>query len=189
MLPLATAPCIARPGGEPGDFALTMPSPLTRARAWALRTFAGRSRSEAGWEESVPVGIRPPERFRVGGLVLVVLPVGVRAVGVNPASAVFEVRIEPAAGVRAWSSRYGLPALSGAREAATTALDELWEIWSDREGWQQRLTTGVSEDEAEALLDSPGSRADVKTAIAVGAALATGRDNDGAWLLEEVAAG
>ena len=166
-----------------------MPSAITRARAWALRTFAGRKQSDAHWEESAPVRTGPPVRFGVADLALVVTPIGIRAVGVNPPSNVFEVKLEAPTGGPAWSSRYGLGSVTDARAAALAGLEELWEIWTDQPTWERRLTEGMNPEEVEAILDSPAMRTDIKAARRLGPLLEAARDGAGGWILEEVAPG
>ena len=163
-----------------------MPRFSTRARAWALRTFKGRSPADAGWEDESTWVSSPPQTFRVGALVVDATPVGVKAAGVNRPSAVYEVSIRVDGRSEAWSSRYGLPASdNSARQAAETALDELDQMWRDPDGWRRQVIEGMSEDEAEAMEDSPSMRGDIKAARWVGPELDAARprrDANGAWL-------
>lgn len=146
-----------------------MPKLSTRARAWALRTFKGRTREEAGWEDESTWVSSPPEVFRVGELEVGATPVGVKAAGDNRPSAVYEVRVGIPGDSRSWSSRYGLAASdNSARAAAEIALDELDEIWRSPEDWKARVLAGLSEDEIEAMEDSPAFRLDLRSAQWVG---------------------
>lgn len=150
----------------------------TRARAWFLRTFRGRSREDAAWEEEAAVAISsPPGSFRVGDLRVDATPKGIRAAGRNPASAIFEVSVRVEGDSRGWSSRYGLPPGHNSAAAATEiALDELDEIWRDPEGYKATALAGMSEDEVEAMEDSPMLRLDFKAAQWIGPFLDAARD-------------
>ncbi|MGB2940079.1 MAG: hypothetical protein WBD38_07270 [Candidatus Dormiibacterota bacterium] len=149
---------------------MSRPSLPTRARAWFLRTFKGRSRSEAGWTDE-PAGAvsAPPQTFVLGDLQIEATPKGIKAAGPNPASAVWEVRVTAAGDARTWASRYGLPARdNSAPAAADAALDELDQIWRDPDGWKAVALAGMSEDEVEAMEDSPMMRLDFKAAQWIG---------------------
>jgi hypothetical protein len=160
----------------------------TRARAWFLRTFKGRSRADAGWEDEPAVAVSsPPASFTVGDLQVSATPRGIKAAGANPPSAVYEVRITIEGDSRSWASRYGLPAAdNSAAAAAEIALDELDQIWRDPAGWKAQAFRGMSEDEAEAMADSPAVRLDFKAAQWIGpfldAARADTKDPSGSWL-------
>jgi hypothetical protein len=151
-----------------------------------LRALAGRRRQRATWAEepsALPVATRAS--FTVGALSVVVQPLGVQAAGTNAPSAIYEVRVT-AGGAWAWASRYGFPpAGSTAEAAADAALDELYEIWRTPEAWEARLTEGMSEDEAEAILDGTLARADHKGAEWIGPRLDLvypAREANGSWL-------
>ncbi|MDQ6747271.1 MAG: hypothetical protein M3010_04085 [Candidatus Dormibacteraeota bacterium] len=160
--------------------------PTTRARAWFLRTFRGRSRAQATWVEEIPEGAGAPEAFVVGTLEVGVKPVGLKAAGTNRPSVVYEVRVSRAGDARSWSSRYGFPPrAASARHAADAALDELDEIWSDRPGWLARVTQGMSEDEVEAMEENPALRLDERSAEWIGPeleGLRERRSTQGTWL-------
>jgi len=164
-----------------------MPGLRTRTRAWLLRTFKGRSKHDAAWADESSWVSSPPQTFILGPLEIAATPMGVKAAGVNSPSAVYQVRINIAGDSRSWSSRYGLPATSNsARLAAESALDELDQLWRDFEGWKRQALDGMSEDEVEAMEDSPSMRLDVKAARWVGPELDAlrpqTRDRTGAWL-------
>ncbi|MGI8609874.1 MAG: hypothetical protein ACR2MY_11700 [Candidatus Dormibacteria bacterium] len=158
----------------------------TRLRAWLLRTFRGRSPRDAAWSEESPVSARPPQSFVLGALRIDVNPRGLKAAGNNRPSIVYEVRIFLASDPRAWSSSYGFPPREGsARTAADAALDELAEIALDRDHWWQRVTAGMTEDEAEAMEDNPSIILDQRSAEWVGPELKPWRDrrsDTGSWL-------
>jgi hypothetical protein len=154
-----------------------------------LRTFKGRSREDAAWEDQSTWVSAPPETFHLGRLEIAATPVGVKAAGANPPSAVYEVRITVSAEARSWSSRYGLPpGGNSARLAAESALDELDQLWRDPDGWKGQALAGMSEDEIEAMEDSPSMRSDVKAAGWIGPELdavrAQTRDRAGVWFPE-----
>jgi hypothetical protein len=163
------------------------PSLSTRARAWFLRTFKGRSRSEAAWADQ-PAGAvsSPPRTFNLGELEVAATPKGIRAAGANPPSAVWEVRITAAGDARTWASSYGLPAGdNSAAAAAEIALEELDLVWRDPDAWKAIALEGMSEDEVEAMEDSPGFRLDLKAAQWIGPHLDAARDArvaTGRWL-------
>lgn len=163
------------------------PGISTRARAWFLRTFKGRSAADAGWEEEPVAVSSPPHTFAVGELEVAATPKGIRAAGRNPASAVYEVKVTLPGDSRSWASRYGLPAAqNSAAAAAEIALDELDQIWRDPEGWKATALEGMSEDEVEAMEDSPIVRLDFKAAQWIGPYLDAVRpatkDAKGSWL-------
>ena len=161
-------------------------SPQTRLRAWFLRTFRGRSAADAAWADEAPVSAGPPRAFDLGELRLNVTPRGLKSAGINLPSIVYEVRVSRATDPRAWSSSYGFPPrASSARSAADAALDELAEIATDRDRWWQRVTEGMTEEEAEAMEDSPSVRLDQKAAEWVAPGLAPWRERraaTGSWL-------
>lgn len=166
-----------------------MPSLSTRARAWLLRTFKGRSPEDAAWEEESTWVSSPPQTFLLGSLEIAATPMGVKASGANRPSAVYEVRVKITGDSRSWSSRYGLPATdNSARMAAESALDELDQLWRDPEGWKRQALAGMSEDEVEAIEDSPATRLDMRAAKWIGPELdavrGQTRDRTGAWLPE-----
>jgi hypothetical protein len=166
-----------------------MPSLTTRARAWLLRTFKGRSPKDAAWEEESTWVSSPPQTFLLGSLEIAATPMGVKASGANRPSAVYEVRVKITGDSRSWSSRYGLPATdNSARMAAESALDELDQLWHDPEGWKRQALAGMSEDEVEAIEDSPATRLDMRAAKWIGPELDAvrrqTRDRTGAWLPE-----
>ena len=104
-------------------------------------------------------------------------PKGIRAGGSNPPSAVYEVRVSVAGDARSWSSSYGLPAGdNSAAAAAEAALDELDQIWRDPAGWRASALAGMTEDEVEAMEDSPVVRLDFKAAQWIGPQLDAVRD-------------
>jgi hypothetical protein len=142
----------------------------TRTRAWFLRTFKGRSRAEAGWqEEEVAAVSSPPQTFSLGELTVQATPKGIRAAGQNPASAVYEVRITVSGDSRSWASRYGLPPQENSAAAvAEIALDELDQIWRDPNAWKAQALEGMTDDEVEAMEDSPMLRLDFKAAQWIG---------------------
>ncbi|MEA2646851.1 MAG: hypothetical protein QOE92_1934 [Chloroflexota bacterium] len=158
----------------------------TRARAWFLRTFRGRSREDAAWDREAEAVSSPPESFALGDLRIDALPRGIKAAGANPASAVYEVVIALEGDPRKWSSRYGLPpADNSARAAVEIALDELDQAWRDPGGWREQALAGMSEDEREAMEDSPMFRLDLRAAEWVGPHLdrvRESREATGAWL-------
>lgn len=127
-----------------------------------------------------------PEAFQVGILRLQVTPTGLKAAGVNAPSVVYEVHISRADDPRGWSSRYGFPPReASARRAADAALDELDEAWSNHDRWLGRVTEGMSEDEIEAMEESPAVRLDRRAAEWVGPELdpqRAARQADGTWL-------
>lgn len=161
-------------------------SATTRLKAWFLRTFKGRSAGDTAWSDELPVSAGAPESLQVANLVLEVTPTGLKAAGINQPSVVYEVRVTRAGDSRAWSSRYGLaPREASARRAADHALDELDEIWRDRAAWLARVTAGMSDDEVEAMEDSPSVQQDGRAAEWIGPeldALRAGRQRDGTWL-------
>jgi hypothetical protein len=111
---------------------------------------------------------------------------GVRAAGGNDPAVVYEVRITIQGDSRAWASKYGLaPGADSPAAAAEVALDELWQLHSDPEGWMAQATSGMSADEAEAVADSPMLQVDLKAAQWIGPELKRlhpGRTGPGAWL-------
>jgi hypothetical protein len=170
----------------------------TRLRAWFLRTFAGRTAEQAGWDREPVVAAGPARRLTLGALTLDVVPVGLRAAGANPRSVVYKVTLtaegSPPLRIgggqpRAWSSSYGFPpAEAGALHAAEAALDELWQAHSDFDAWVAQVTAGMSEAEAEAMLDSPAVRLDAGAAAWVGPLLEPHRANreaGGTWFAPE----
>jgi hypothetical protein len=164
------------------------PSVSTRARAWFLRTFKGRSRSDAGWTDT-PAGAvsAPPRTFSLGDLTVTATPKGIKAAGSNPSSAVWEVRVVAAGDARTWASSYGLPAHdNSAAAAAEIALDEVDQIWREPDGWRAQALADLSEDEVEAIEDSPMFRLDFKAAQWIGPHLDAVRDDTkavmGRWL-------
>ena len=163
-----------------------MPSFSTRARAWVLRTFKGRSRDEAPWDDESTWVSSPPETFSVGALVVDATPLGVKAAGANRPSAVYQVTIHVDGRPPTWTSRYGLPATdNSARQAAETALEELDQLWRDPEGWRRQVLEGMSEDEVEAMEESPSMRLDLQAARWVGPeleAVRRRRQTTGSWL-------
>ncbi|MEA2684365.1 MAG: hypothetical protein QOK05_2693 [Chloroflexota bacterium] len=158
----------------------------TRLRAWLLRTFRGRAARDSTWADEAPVTAGAPEAFDLGALRLQVNPTGLKAAGGNPPSIVYEVKISRSDDPRAWSSRYGFPPReASARRAADAALDELDEVWRDHDRWLARVTDGMSEDEVEAMEDSPAVRLDRRAAEWVGPELdplREARDGAGTWL-------
>jgi hypothetical protein len=162
----------------------------TRLRAWFLRTFRGRSAADAGWEEEAPPAATissPPQTFTVGELEVAATPKGIRAAGSSTPSAVYEVRVTVPGDARTWSSRYGLPPSdNSAAAAAEIALDELDQIWRNPDAWKAQAMAGMSEDEAEAMADSPLVRLDFKAVEWIGphldAARAATKDARGSWL-------
>jgi hypothetical protein len=167
-----------------------MPSLRTRTRAWLLRTFKGRSREDAAWEDASTWVSSPPQTFSLGALEIAATPLGVKAAGANRPSAVYEVRVNIAGHSRSWSSRYGLLATdNSARQAAESALDELDQLWRDPEGWKRQALAGMSEVEVEAMEESSSMRADLKAATWIGPELdavrGQTRDGTGAWLSEK----
>jgi hypothetical protein len=166
-----------------------MPSLRTRSRAWLLRTFKGRSREEAAWEDESSWVSSPPQTFTLGSLEIAATPMGVKAAGANRPSAVYEVRVTVAGDSRSWSSRYGLPATdNSARQAAESALDELDQLWRDPDGWKNQALAGMSQDEVEAMEDSPSMQGDLKAARWIGPQLdavrSETRERTGSWLAE-----
>ena len=164
-----------------------MPSFSTRSRAWFLRTFRGRSREDAGWDEESTWVSSPPDSYTLGRLEIAARPLGVKAAGSNPPSAVYEVRISLVGDSRSWSSRYGLPATdNSARQATEAALDEIDEVWCRPEVWRARVLEGMTEDEVEAMEESSSMGHDLEGASWIGPELdsvrAATRDRDGAWL-------
>jgi hypothetical protein len=164
-----------------------MPSVSTRTRAWFLRTFKGRSREDAGWEDESTWVSSPPESFTLGPLTVEARPLGVKAAGDNRPSAVYDVRVSLEGGSPKWSSKYGLPATdNSARQAAEAALDELDEIWRRPDAWRARMLEGMNAEEVEAMEDSPAMRQDLEGARWIGPELdavrAATRDRAGAWL-------
>lgn len=159
----------------------------TRLRARLLRTFRGRRAREADWDEELPVSAGPPQSLAIGVLRLRVTPSGLKAAGINPPSIVYEVTISRDDDPRTWSSRYGFaPREASARRAADAALDELDEVWRDHDRWLARVTYGMSEDEVEAMEDSPAVKLDRRAAQWIGPELESLRDRrraDGTWLL------
>src|SRR5258708_28934878 len=128
-----------------------MPRFSTRARAWVLRTFRGRSREAAGWDDESTWVSSPPETFSVGALVIDARPLGVKAAGANRPSAVYQISIRAQGRTATWSSRYGLPATdNSARQAAETGRDELDQRCRDATGWRRPAREGRSEDEVQA---------------------------------------
>jgi hypothetical protein len=87
---------------------------------------------------------------------------------------------------RRWSSSYGFPpAEASAERAAEAALDELWQIHADLDAWLAQVTSGMSEAEAEAMLDSPAVRLDARAAAWIGPLLQPhleARRTRGSWL-------
>jgi hypothetical protein len=158
----------------------------TRLRARLLRTFRGRSAADAAWLDELPTSAGAPETFALGGLVVTVTPRGLKAAGANAPSMVYEVGVSLAAGPGRWASRYGLePRQASVRRAAEAALDELDEVAADPAAWTARVTAGMSEDEAEAMLDSPSVVSDLEAAGWVGPylrGLRERRRTTGAWL-------
>jgi hypothetical protein len=134
----------------------------------------------------MPVSAGPPRAFALGDLRLDVTPRGLKAAGINAPSVVYAVRVSRASDPRAWSSSYGFPPReSSARHAADAALDELGEIAADREAWWRRVTDGMSEEEAEAMEDSPSVRLDLSAAEWVAPELDAWRGRraaTGSWL-------
>lgn len=128
----------------------------------------------------------PPRTYHLGDLVLDVTPKGLKSAGINAPSMVYGVHITRASDPRAWSSTYGFPARVGsAGKAADAALDELAEIALDREQWWRRVTDGMTDDEAEAMEDSPSVRLDQRAAEWVGPELEPWRgrrEATGSWL-------
>src|SRR5258708_15550012 len=163
-----------------------MPSFSTRAGAWALRTFRGRCQEEAAWEDESQWVSSPPESYIVGALIVDATPMGVKAAGANRPSAVYRVSIRVEGRSATWSSRYGLPATdNSARQAAETALDELDQLWRDPQGRRSQVLDGMSEDEVEAMEESPSMRRDLEAAKWVGPELdgvPQRRENSGSWL-------
>src|SRR5258708_7972656 len=163
-----------------------MPNLSARVRDWALRTFKGRSQEEAAWEDETQWVSSPPESYMVGALVVDATPLGVRAAGANRPSAVYQVSIRVDGRSGTWSSRYGLPATdNSARQAAETALDELDQLWRDPQGWRSQVLAGMSEDEVEAMEESPSMRRDLEAAKWVGPeldAVRRRRESSGSWL-------
>jgi len=158
----------------------------TRLRAWLLRTFAGRTAAESGWDEPAMPAVARSGTFRVGELTVTASSLGVRATGINRPSIVYEVRVTREGDARSWSSKYGLDPKDDSPEAAAEmALNELDQIWRDREGWAAQATEGMSEDEAEAMLDSPILGRDLRAADWIGPQLdelRPGRESRGGWL-------
>lgn len=130
----------------------------------------------------------PPRSFELGELRIEVAPRGLKSAGANSPSIVYEVRVARATGQRTWSSSYGFPPREGsAHKAADAALDELVEIALDREHWWKRVTEGMTEEEAEAMEDSPSVRLDQGAAEWVGPQVEPWRERrraTGSWLEE-----
>ena len=157
-----------------------------RLRARLLRTFRGRSAADAGWTDEEPVSAGAPESFELGRLVIDVTPRGLKAAGINHPSIVYVVSVGLPSEGRAWSSSYGFPPRqASARRAAEAALDELDEVARDPEAWVERVTDGMTEEEAEAMIDSPGMENDRHAAEWCAAELAprrAQRQQAGSWL-------
>ena len=150
----------------------------TRLRAWFLRTFRGRSSQDAAatWQDAL-VSAGPVESYDVAGLSVEVIPQGIKASGVNQPSMVYRVTITERSGSRTWTSSYGFePGGASARQAAEAALGELYLVYREPERWREEWTEGMSEDEAEAMLDGTVARADLKAAQWVGPRLAELRE-------------
>jgi hypothetical protein len=164
-----------------------MPSFGTRLRARLLRTFKGRSQKDAGWEDESAWVSSPPESFSLGRLSIDATPRGVKAAGLNPPSAVYEVRIGIDGEKRTWSSKYGFPATdNSAREAVEAALDDLDEAWREPDAWKARALAGMTADEVDAMEDSPAMRSDLESAGWIGPELDAVRQETrgrhGRWL-------
>jgi hypothetical protein len=164
-----------------------MPSFGTRVRARLLKTFKGRTREEAGWEDESSWVSSPAETFSLGRLEVAVTPRGVKAAGGNPPSAVYEVRVAIAGDPRSWHSKYGLPATANsARQAGEVALEDIDEAWREPNSWKARAVAGMSADEVEAMEDSPAMRLDLESARWIGPELDAVRpgtkDRTGSWL-------
>ncbi|MHB8508361.1 MAG: hypothetical protein ACYDGR_06895 [Candidatus Dormibacteria bacterium] len=157
----------------------------TRARAALLRTFRGRGRRRAQWSEAT-VAAGPPLACEFAGLRITSNPVGPRRTAVGEMVMVYEVGITAAdPGNARWSSRYGLAQGEASAAAIESALDELHEAYSDRARWMERCTAGMSEDEAEAIRDSPALLADIAASNWLGPILhpfAADRARAGRWL-------
>jgi hypothetical protein len=140
---------------------------------------------EVGWAEELPVSAGAQESFAVGVLRVEVTPTGLKAAGINRPSVVYQVRITREDDPRTWSSRYGFPPReAAARRAADAALDELDEVWRDHDRWLARVTDGMSEDEVEAIEDSPAVKLDRRAAEWIGPQLEPLRDRrqaEGTW--------
>jgi len=65
---------------------------------------------------------------------------------------------------------------------------QLDQLWRDPEGWKRQALAGMSEDEVEAIEDSPATRLDMRAANWIGPELDAvrrqTRDRTGAWLPE-----
>ena len=124
--------------------------------------------------------------FQVGELTVTASSLGVRATGINQPSIVYEVQITRIGDSRRWSSKYGLGLDQDSPElAANMALDELDQIWRDRDGWAAQATKGMSEEETEAMLDSPMLGRDLRGADWIGPGLddlRPGRESRGSWV-------
>jgi hypothetical protein len=166
---------------------LGVPSFRTRVRAHLLRTFKGRTREEAGWEDESTWVSSPPATFSVGRLEIAVSPRGVKAAGGNPPSAVYEVRVAMAGDPRSWTSKYGLPATdNSARQAGEIALADIDEAWREPDAWKARALAGMTAEEIEAMVDSPAMRLDLESARWIGPELDAVRPQtrarNGSWL-------
>jgi hypothetical protein len=160
----------------------------TRVRAWLLRTFAGRGKDATAWQEepAAPLVARS-ESFQVGELRVTASSLGIRDTGINPASVVYQVIVSREGDTRTWTSKYGLtPEQESPAAAAEIALDELDQAWRDPEKWLAEATAGMSEDEVEAMHDSPMVQADLQAATWIGPVLDGVREQTkaaaGRWL-------
>ena len=127
-----------------------------------------------------------PQRLTIGGLRLSVLCEGLRnPLGRSP-RAVYLVAITAAGGGQEWESRYGLPVANHSHRAAVdAALDELLAAWRDPAAWRGAVVDGMSEREAEAILESPALGRDAGAAAWIGPeleALEAAHRAAGSWM-------
>jgi hypothetical protein len=133
----------------------------------------------------VAADVRPLE-LTVGALRLAVLCEGLRnPLGTSP-RAVYLVAITGAGSGHEWESRYGLPLSDHShRRAVDAALDELLAAWRDPAAWRGAAVDGMSDREAEAILESPSLGRDAEAAAWIGPeleALETARLSTGSWM-------
>ena len=115
-----------------------------------------------------------------------VLAAGKHRSGPVTARAVYLVAITGAGGGQEWESRYGLPVANHSHRAAVdAALDELLAAWRDPAAWRGAVVEGMSEREAEAILESPALGRDAGAAAWIGPeleALEAAHRTAGSWM-------
>lgn len=158
-----------------------VPGGSERPQPWWRRLLARFRRRPS---PPVVVPEAPPQRYRCGGLEVVVTRLASAPLLGRPVRLVYRVEVATSDG-RSWIGRIGFPLDHGSeRRAAEAALLDLERLWRDPRGWEAEWTAGLNEREADALLGAASVAADRLAAAWIGPAVAAARAASWSWLEE-----